>query len=253
MTEGVRRLQRTRLAAVGGIEYTPDELIVHFKPAAIAAPGIRAMRASVPHDRLQRRCEVAPGASGAGECGWTVSPPHFDGTDQSGEPGKLDSVRVELLKNPAVASVSRGRWMRTDEIPARLREPVVTPDDPNYPNQSWHYTMIGLPEAWAITTEAATSCGRRRPTEFASTSGADRQPSKRRLRLRFPNQCDFCAGGTTSNTGDGNGYDSDPTIPLDYDVWEADAWEESSVRGTRHSHLGYHRRRGQRRACQSSV
>ena len=40
MTEGVRLLQRTRLAAVGGIEYTPDELIVHFKPAAIAAPGI---------------------------------------------------------------------------------------------------------------------------------------------------------------------------------------------------------------------
>jgi len=51
-------------------------------------------------------------------------------------PAKLDSVRAELLKNPAVASVSRGRWMRTDEIPARLREPVVTPDDPNYPNQS---------------------------------------------------------------------------------------------------------------------
>jgi hypothetical protein len=134
MTEGVRRLQRTRLAAVGGIEYTPDELIVHFKPAAIAAPGIRAMRvlgtarsvAATMRGRLL--AHLAPG-----ECGWTVSPPHFDGTDQSGEPGKLDSVRVELLKNPAVASVSRGRWMRTDEIPARLREPVVSLTIPTIP------------------------------------------------------------------------------------------------------------------------
>jgi len=221
MTEGVRLLQRTRLAAVGGIEYTPDELIVHFKPGAIAAPGIPAMRAlgtarSVAATMRGRLlAHLAPGRVRLDG----VSPIISTARIRVANPAKLDSVRAELLKNPAVASVSRGRWMRTDEIPARLREPVVTPDDPNYPNQSWHYTMIGLPEAWAITTgssniivavvdngirfdhPALTANLRSDGYDFVSQTNAT-----------------FCSGGTTSNTGDGDGYDSDPTIPVDYDV-----------------------------------
>jgi hypothetical protein len=48
-------------------------------------------------------------------------------------PAKLDSVRAELLRNPAVASVSRGRWMRTDEIPrgfASRLSPLTIPTIP---------------------------------------------------------------------------------------------------------------------------
>jgi subtilisin family serine protease len=221
MTEGVRPLQRNRLVSAGGIEYTPDELIVHFKPAAIAAPGFRAMRAlgtarSVAATMRGRLLQHL--VSGRVRLDG-VSPVISTARIRVANPAKLDSVRAELLKNPAVAGVSRGRWMRTDDISPALREPVLTPNDPNYPNQSWHYTMIGLPEAWAITTgssniivavvdngirfdhPALTANLRNDGYDFVSQTTAN-----------------FCAGGTTSNTGDGNGYDSDPTIPVDYDV-----------------------------------
>ncbi len=80
--------------------------------------------------------------------------------------------------------------------------------------------MIGLPEAWAITTGssniivAVVDNGIR--FDHPALTG---EPPERRLRFRLPvAPANFCGGGTTSNTGDGNGYDPDPTIPIDYDV-----------------------------------
>jgi hypothetical protein len=217
--EPARMLQRTRFATTGAIEYTPDELIVHFKPAAISAPGLRAMRA------LGTAQSVAATMRGHLLRHLATGRVRLDGVSpvisaariRVANPARLDSVRVELLRNPAVAGVSRGRVIRTDDIPASLREPVLTPNDPNYPNQSWHYTMIGLPQAWAITTgsrniivavidngirfdhPALTANLRNDGYDFVSQSSAT-----------------FCGGGSTSNTGDGDGYDSDPTIPIDY-------------------------------------
>ena len=180
-------------------------------------------------------------------------PHHLDGTDQSGEPGKARLGPGRIAQKPGGGKRGPGTLDADRRDPARLREPVVTPDDPNYPNQSWHYTMIGLPEAWAITTgssniivavvdngirfdhPALTANLRSDGYDFVSQTNAT-----------------FCAGGATINTGDGNGYDSDPTIPVDYDVLGSGCLGGGPVWRTRHSHLWVPSGPWGTTACQSS-
>ncbi len=63
-------------------------------------------------------------------------------------PGDVASVAAELRRDPAVATVEPNGLVFGDAG----RMPIRAANDRFYPEQAWHYGMIDLPEAWAITT-----------------------------------------------------------------------------------------------------
>jgi len=89
-----------------------------------------------------------------------------------------------------------------------------------YPRQSWHYGMSGFPRAWEITEGSGTVLvavvddGIR----FDHVSFQNGQLTQDGYDfVREPDQAlPHCSGGTISNTGDGDGWDDDPTIPASY-------------------------------------
>ncbi len=200
--------------------YSPNTLIVRFRPGPVGAPSaagairstvvagtiLQSLRSQI--GRLTttatlRRSEISPAILAAR---LTVR----GGVD-------LDSVARVLAADPTVASVRREEIVWADGLrPSAILPPVTTPNDPMYPNQSWHYVMIDLPRAWSITTGSASvivavlDTGIRfdHPV-FAgnlTTDGFDFVPT---------DSLSLCAGGKFDNAGDGDGYDSDPTQPSD--------------------------------------
>jgi subtilisin family serine protease len=134
-----------------------------------------------------------------------------------------DAVAAALRQDPGISSVTPNRFIWLDEGPFyrnRMSGAGVglTPNNPLYPYQSWHYGLVDLPRAWAISTGsrgvlvAVVDDGIRfdHPAIAANLThdGYD-----------FVNNVDsltLCAGGKISNSGDGDGYDPDPTIPSSY-------------------------------------
>ena len=86
-----------------------------------------------------------------------------------------------------------------------------------YPQQSWHYGLIGLPRAWELTRGSAqvvvavVDDGIRfdHPSIAANLTndGFDFVSD-----IALPS----CTGGTVPSPGDGDGWDPDPTIPIRY-------------------------------------
>jgi subtilisin family serine protease len=140
------------------------------------------------------------------------------------DPARVDEVRRQLESDPAVESVRpearyhvfEDRIVRPSALSAN--GPNV-PNDPYYAPQAWHYAAIGLPDAWRITTGSASVLvavvddGIRfdHPdlTPNLTTDGYD----------FVSNDQAFVCGNILSNSGDGDGYDPDPTNPMDYDCW----------------------------------
>jgi hypothetical protein len=91
--------------------------------------------------------------------------------------------------------------------------PIRAANDRFYPEQAWHYGMIDLPEAWAITTGSSAVLvgvvddGIRfdHPdiTANLTTDGYD----------FVSNDFTACSGDGVPRAGDGDGYDPDPTVP----------------------------------------
>ena len=219
---GSLRLRAARRAAVG------SELIVTFRHSALGAPplGSAALRA-VAGARIVGRAirshlatALPPTAEVTG-----VSPTILAAKIHVADATLRDAIAAALRQDPAVASVTPGRFIWLDEAPIYLRAPAragagigTTPNNPLYPFQSWHYGLIDLPRAWAITTGSAAVLvavvddGIRfdHPGIAANltSDGYDFVNGRDSLVL--------CAGGTIGNAGDGDGYDPDPTIPASY-------------------------------------
>ena len=125
------------------------------------------------------------------------------------EPGRADAVRAALLPRSAVAGV------RADAYASLAA--ARTPDDALWPAQQWHYGMVDLPRAWGITTGSAqvlvavVDDGIRfgHPDLAANLTGDGYD-------FVSPSTAPLCGGGTADLTGDGDGYDPDPTIPIVY-------------------------------------
>lgn len=218
--EGFRPLARGRTS--GAPEYVANQLVVKFKPGAIAFPGLRAA-GSVSTARVVARAirtrltayEMAGRVRVAG-----ISPVLSSARLVVSNPSVRDSMIRVLAADPAVEGVRPATWLRADGAPGGFTlGPTVVPNDPNYPNQSWHYTMIGLPEAWAITT------GSRNVIVAVLDNGIRFDHPALTANLRNDGR-DFvpqgqasgvCGGVPLDNAADGNGYDADPTIPIDYD------------------------------------
>jgi subtilisin family serine protease/uncharacterized protein YjdB len=88
------------------------------------------------------------------------------------------------------------------------------PTEFRYPYQSWHYNLAGLPRAWQITTGSSNVL-------VAVVDDGIRFDHPMMAGMLTADGYDFvsmgsellCAGGTIDRTGDGDGYDNNPTIP----------------------------------------
>jgi serine protease len=203
--------------------FTPDELIVTFKPGAVGAPaiGARAMAQGATAQAVGAaiRSRLAPHAS-AGRAEVTgVSPAILAARLRVPDVGRLAEVASVLRGDPAVAVVERNGLVRRLEGPPAARPSSITPSAFGYPFQSWHYGMVDLPEAWSITTGSAAVLVavvddgiRFDHPDIAANLTADGRD--------FVSNTKYRVCGTTAdsigNAGDSDGYDADPTIPASY-------------------------------------
>jgi len=152
-----------------------------------------------------------------------VSPAILTARIRVADAAQRDAVAAALRQDPQVSSVTLNRFIWLDEGPFYRYKMTgagsgVTPNNPFYPFQSWHYGLVDLPRAWSITTGSAgvlvavVDDGIRfdHPAIAANLThdGYD-----------FVNNVDslgLCAGGKISNSGDADGYDPDPTMASAY-------------------------------------
>ncbi|MEP6573820.1 MAG: S8 family serine peptidase [Gemmatimonadota bacterium] len=247
---------------VPGARYTRNDLLVTFKPAAISAPPLGAMSAASfslaqsvgisMHSALARH--EAPGIMKVSD----VSPVIMTARVWV-DPSKMDSIASALSADPTIASVSRNMIVYSHElrgysVPVSMEElrAVATsgaagaglrrvpggtiPNDPSYPNQSWHYVMVDAPRAWSITTGsssvlvAVVDAGIR----FDHPAIAANLTNDGYDFVSLADTTPLCAGGSITEADDGNAYDPDPTMPDDRD------FDQSNNCALGHSQVGAH-------------
>jgi serine protease len=202
----------------------PDELLVKFRAGAVGAPSaVRAM-ASVATARAvaQAMQDRLAAHAVAGKVAVTgLSPVTRTARLKVADPSSVDSVVRAVVGDPAVVAVGHNRRMRLAGGPVR---PGTIPNDPNFPNQSWHYGMVDLPRAWSITTGSPSTIvavlddGIVFHHPAIGAAGATYLTGGGNLRndgydFVSPGSVPLCAGGSIDNAGDGGGYDLDPSVP----------------------------------------
>ena len=199
--------------------FSADELIVTYRARRLNAPAIGSLALAAPVNArmvaqsIRTRLATMEARGDLHTRG--VSPLLLAAKVRVADASRLDEIAQRLRGDPDVASVERNGFMWRDDIATAV---VPTPNDLYYPYQAWHYAMIDAPEAWQIThgssavLVAVVDDGTRfdHPDLAANLTqdGYD---------FVSDDQWPLCAGGTVGNGGDGNGYDSDPTIPIAYD------------------------------------
>ena len=214
---------------------TPHDLIVTFRHGALGAPRVgSAALASATSARVfgaairSRLAAILPAdVAVAG-----VSPAILTAKLRVADTTARDGVAAALRRDPAIAAVTRNRLLWLDKTAyaraggagaaglaaAGLR---VVPNDTFYAFQSWHYGLIDLPRAWAITTGspsvlvALVDDG----TRFDHPALAPNLTSDGYDFVSAADTLPLCAGGTITNDDDTTpGYDPDPTIPASYSL-----------------------------------
>jgi subtilisin family serine protease len=211
---------------------TPHDLIVTFRHGVLGVPplgsaalattaGARVVGAAI---RSRFAGMLPPGAALTG-----VSPTILTGKVRVADSTALDAVAAALRRDPAVAAVTRNRFLWLDKTGGYVRAGAarpgtaalqVVPNDTFYAFQSWHYGLIDLPRAWAITTGspsvlvALVDDG----TRFDHPALAANLTSDGFDFVTDADTLPLCAGGKITNADDGGGYDPDPTIPASYSL-----------------------------------
>jgi len=214
-----------------GPEYIAGELLVRFKPGAVSAPaGVRAKSVVSTSQAVGQamRSRLAAHAATGKVAVTGVSPVILTARIKVAEAAKVDSVARALALDPAVESVGRNGRLRTFG-PVR---PGTIPNDPFFPLQSWHYSMIDLPRTWSTTTGSAgiivavldngivfhhPSIGEPGAT-YLTGGGNLRNDGYDFVHVSTAALCASEGGGAIDNAGDGDGgYDPDPSTPDDRD------------------------------------
>jgi subtilisin family serine protease len=200
----------------------PRALIVRFRPEAVGVPDVQATALR----QAARAREVARAMRARLDVSARNAPFAVDGTSPAiltarvkVDPEQTAAVKAELLTNPAVLAVEPEAFAFALESERRPRALVVpvTPNDPLYHPQAWHYSAIDAPEAWSRTTGSAgvlvavVDDGIR--FDHPAISGNLTSDGYDFVSSRATDVC----GVTRDAAGDGNGYDPDPTNPADYD------------------------------------
>lgn len=197
---------------------TPDgrvHLLVRFKEAAIGAPlaGSSAYRARATAQAVASsiRGRLQTHTAGRSDIRVGVSPAVLTARLVVNA-GEAEALRQRLLADPAVASVEYDGWVEAHVLPTPIEA-----NDPLYPIQSWHYAMIDLPRAWAITT-GSPSVLVAVVDDGVRFDHPDLAPNLTSDGYDFVSQqfYDVC-GVMMDNAGDGDGYDPDPTSPMEWD------------------------------------
>ena len=229
----------------------PDELLVRFKPGAVGAPtSLRALQATPTAQAMEQaiRGRLAGHLVGGRFAVTGVSPVIRMARIKVADPSKVDSVAAALAADPAVAAVGRNGRMQVDGGPPR---PGTIPNDPNFPNQSWHYSMIDLPRAWSITRGSAGVIVAVLDNGFVfhhpalGAAGATYLTGGGNLRndgydfvTSFPVPlCASIGGGSVNNSGDGGGYDPDPSAPDDRDASDPTCLGAREALGSHGTHV----------------
>ena len=204
-----------------------NELIVRFRRGYVGAPArlgsSLVMRSTAAAVASKIRARIAPLLSTHAAALTGVSPALSAARVRVKNPADVDRVAASLRMDPAVAAVERNgiTWSAlasrtpTSRSVGRL---TGASNDALAPFQAWHYGMIDVPEAWSITTGSASTLvalvddGIRfdhpELTANLTSDGFDFVSDGPRPSL--------CSGGSLNRTGDGDGYDADPTIPIEY-------------------------------------
>src|SRR2546426_4032668 len=149
-----------------------------------------------------------------------VSPAVLTARLRVADPGRIEDIAALLRADPAVASVGRNGIAWASGRPLAPAPAATTAgNDPFSPIQAWHYGMIDAPRAWDLTkgsandTVAVVDDGIR----FDHPDIAANLTSDGYDFVSLGSPYPVCAGGTADNTGDGDGYDPDPTDPVSYE------------------------------------
>jgi subtilisin family serine protease len=198
-------------------------LLVSYRPAALALGSARPTAATLRanagrissgiRSRLNRLAPE-PGTSIRG-----ISPALLTARIEVSDEATLAALESTLRDDPAVASVEREVWYHTDGAPLALAAPPRRrlPNDPLYPSQAWNFGMIGLPRSWTGTRGAQSVL-------VAVVDDGIRFDHPDVAPNLTTDGYDFVSTGLApvcgtfrDNAGDGDGYDADPTNPLDLD------------------------------------
>ena len=219
------RYSSSRAATSEQQEFVPDEWIVTFEPSGLGAPALGA-----PGYRSQAVVATVAQSLGASIAALNA-PQSFSVTGTSpvilstrikvDPSADWEEVGRRLRTQPGVRSVEPNRIVRRIDPIRPLAQPVIPTGEFDYPLQAWHYEMIGLDQAWKVTTGSSTVMvavvddGIR----FDHPDLASNLDS-RGYDFVQDFQIPLCAGGFTSSSGDGDGEDNDPTIPASYS-WDS--------------------------------
>jgi subtilisin family serine protease len=210
------------LEPVASPAYTPDELIVTYRASSLAAPPIGSVALAAPamtaalSRTIRDRLAASPAVTRFALRG--VSPALLAARVRVLDTTRLEALAATLRQDPAVLTVERNTIVRLESHRA-AGAAVTLPGDPLYPRQAWHYGLIDLPRAWAITTGSANVL-------VAVVDNGIRYDHPAVAANLTHDGYDFVStssvklctgGGTIDNAGDGDGYDADPTLTADYD------------------------------------
>jgi serine protease len=217
---------RTGLAARRGMpvpEYVADELIISYRASAVGGVAPR----NAPPDPAGARAATAAIATRLAPAERTgalrivgISPVSRSARVRVADPARLDSLAAALRADPGVERGERNALVRGLRAPARrsLRVPSISTDS-GYVFQAWSYRMIDAPAAWDITQGSAGVVVaviddgiRFDHPELAPNLTADGYDFVADV------PANDCAGGTVSASGDGDGYDPDPTLAVPYEI-----------------------------------
>src|SRR5512143_575050 len=214
----------TAPAAAQQPAYTADELIVTYRASALGAPPVGSAALAAPATAaglgvaIRARLSALPAA--AQFLVRSVSPALLAARVQLRDSLQRDAIAAALRRDPAIESVERNGLVRLDTHRRSGSGVAAVPGDPLYPRQAWHYGLIDLPRAWAITTGSAAVL-------VAVVDNGIRYDHPAVAGNLTHDGYDFvsrtsvkqCSGGTIDEAGDGDGYDTDPVQPADYD-WD---------------------------------
>ena len=215
---------RPRSSRSARAAHAPREWIVTFEPAAVAAPaGAPGAGRAREVAALDARLDLAAAALRA------AHPVEVLGTSPAILAARVavtggadwEATGRALRAQPGVRSVEPNGVVRRVAAAVAAALPVV-PAETLFAPQAWHYDLVGLDQAWKVTTGSASVIvavvddGVRfdHPdlTANLTADGYDFVTMQ-----GFPD----CAGGmSTDNAGDGDGPDSDPTLIRTYSVDE---------------------------------
>jgi serine protease len=212
------------------LEFVPGQVLVQFRPTAIAAAKATTLATQVdamglqlldggwdrpsllaiPLGAAQRSAVTALGSAGR-----SVAP--------FGAP--LDGMFAEKLETLQVVKALRARADVETADPNYIFHPTAVPNDRFYSLQ-WHYPLINLPQAWDVST-GSPSAGSDVIVAVVDTGVFLAHPD-------FTGQLvagyDFVSSAAMSR--DGDGMDSNPDDPGDGAALGASSWHGTHVAGT---------------------